>query len=182
MERLIAPIGVGLLSLVLLAGTSVIAGEADMARGARLYSDNCARCHNLRAPSEHDDRDWPTVITHMRVVAGLPGDQARAILAFLQANNNPRRPEAAARRAPQSRALSGEELIARYGCQGCHVIDGEGGSVGPSLDTVFERREADWVRSQIRDPKSHNPATAMPDFGLSPEQANAIIRALRGGE
>lgn len=182
MERIAALIFAALLSFALLAGSSVVAEEADMGRGARLYSDNCARCHNLRAPSEHDDRDWPTVITHMRIVAGIPGDQARAILAFLQANNNPRRPEKVARRVPERRTLSGEELIARYGCQGCHVIDGEGGAVGPSLDTVFERRETDWVRSQIVDPKSHNPATAMPDFGLSPRQADAIIGALRDGE
>lgn len=182
MERIAAPSFAVLLSLVLLAGPSVLAEEADMTRGARLYSDNCARCHNLRPPSEHDDRDWPTVVTHMRIVAGLPGDQARAILAFLQANNNPRRPERVARRVPERGPLSGEELIARYGCQGCHVIDGQGGQVGPSLDTVFERRDADWIRSQIVDPKSHNRATAMPDFGLSPRQADAIIGALRDGE
>lgn len=118
----------------------------------------------------------------MRIVAGLPGDQARDILAFLQASNNPEpRSQSAAQAAPGG-SLSGDGLIAQYGCAGCHVIDGQGGRVGPSLDDVFERRDAEWIRVQLRDPRSHKRATAMPDFGLSDAEVEAIVRALREGQ
>ncbi len=63
--------------------------SGDWIRGAKYYSDNCARCHNARAPTEHRDRDWSIIITHMRITAGLPGQQARDIYAFMAASNNP---------------------------------------------------------------------------------------------
>lgn len=63
--------------------------SGDWIRGAKYYSDNCGRCHNPRAPTEHLDRDWSIIITHMRITAGLPGQQARDIYAFMAASNNP---------------------------------------------------------------------------------------------
>ncbi len=115
----------------------------DPARGAKLYSANCGRCHNLRAATELGDLEWAIVVTHMRVTAGLPGDQARDIEAFLQASNNPVRlalPPVAA--GPDA---SGDELIDRYACRGCHVIHGQGGTAGPALDDLFERRDETWI-------------------------------------
>ena len=47
-------------------------------------------------------------------------------------------------------------------CLDCHTIKGEGGAVGPNLTTVGSRRTRDYLVQQIKDPKSHNPDTAMP--------------------
>lgn len=52
--------------------------------GARLWADNCIRCHNLRPPESLTDSQWEVVIHHMRVRANLTADEHRAILAFLQ--------------------------------------------------------------------------------------------------
>jgi len=57
------------------------------ARGAKAWADNCARCHNMRDPGEYRDTLWRPVVAHMRVRAGLTGQQARDILTFLQASN-----------------------------------------------------------------------------------------------
>lgn len=57
------------------------------ARGAQTWADNCARCHNMRSPKELRDEQWRAVMAHMRVRAGLTGDEARDILAFLQGSN-----------------------------------------------------------------------------------------------
>ncbi len=57
------------------------------ARGAQTWADNCARCHNMRDPKELRDDQWRTVVSHMRVRAGLTGQEARDILAFLQGSN-----------------------------------------------------------------------------------------------
>jgi mono/diheme cytochrome c family protein len=60
---------------------------AAFARGAKAWADNCARCHNLRDPKELRDDQWKPVVTHMRIRAGLTGQEARDILLFLQGSN-----------------------------------------------------------------------------------------------
>ena len=59
-----------------------------LARGARSWSRECGRCHNLRSPSELSDEEWDVSVTHMRVRANIPGDEAEDIIAFLKASNN----------------------------------------------------------------------------------------------
>lgn len=59
----------------------------DMGRGAKLWADNCARCHNMHDPKEFRDDQWRVIVTHMRVRAGFTGQDTRDILTFLQAGN-----------------------------------------------------------------------------------------------
>lgn len=59
----------------------------DFASGARSWAQNCARCHNMRDPNEFRDDIWKPIVTHMRVRAGLTGQEARDILEFLQRSN-----------------------------------------------------------------------------------------------
>lgn len=62
-------------------------GAAQFARGAQTWADNCSRCHNMRAPKELRDDQWRAAVTHMRVRGNLTGQEARDVLAFLQASN-----------------------------------------------------------------------------------------------
>ena len=55
--------------------------------GARLWAQNCIRCHNIRTPASLSDRQWQIVMHHMRVRANLTGEQHESILRFLQAAN-----------------------------------------------------------------------------------------------
>ena len=55
--------------------------------GALLWSQNCARCHNLRNPLERSDREWSAIVHQMRVRANLTAEENRLILRFLQAAN-----------------------------------------------------------------------------------------------
>ncbi len=169
-------------SLLLTAATPTrVAGDevrGDVGRGARFYSDNCARCHNARPPFEHRDREWSIIIVHMRVAAGLPGSHARDIEAFLRASNNPPRSVREPPSVPTS-TLSGTQLVTQYGCKGCHVIGGTGGLVGPGLDTVFKRRDESWIRTQIAYPRQHKPDSVMPEFGLTGAEIDAIMDVLR---
>jgi cytochrome c5 len=57
------------------------------ARGAQSWANNCARCHNMRDPKELRDDQWRAAVGHMRVRAGLTGQEARDILVFLQGSN-----------------------------------------------------------------------------------------------
>jgi len=57
------------------------------ARGAKAWADNCGRCHNLRNPKEFNDAQWKVIVSHMRLRAGLTGQEARDVLKFLQGGN-----------------------------------------------------------------------------------------------
>ena len=52
--------------------------------GAELYQIDCNRCHAERYPTEFAPAQWKTIVTHMRVRAGLPAAQAREIIKYLQ--------------------------------------------------------------------------------------------------
>ncbi|HEY9202507.1 MAG TPA: cytochrome c [Gammaproteobacteria bacterium] len=75
----------------LLISTTAMGGDfpeqGDMARGAKAWSDNCMRCHNLRDSNELRDDQWITTVFHMRVRGGLTGQETRDILTFLQNSN-----------------------------------------------------------------------------------------------
>ncbi len=62
-------------------------GDDNLRAGALLWSQNCARCHNLRNPRERSDRQWDIIVHHMRVRGNLTAEEHRLILAFLQASN-----------------------------------------------------------------------------------------------
>lgn len=77
---------VALIGLLQPPAASAQQGER-VAEGARLYGQTCTRCHNPRPPTERTDRDWTTVMGHMRTRANLSKSDTRAILTFLQATN-----------------------------------------------------------------------------------------------
>ena len=61
--------------------------SAVVAPGARLWEQNCIRCHNPRTPASLSDTQWSVVMHHMRVRAGLTAEEHESILRFLQAAN-----------------------------------------------------------------------------------------------
>ncbi len=196
--RVGSPAGVGLAVLALLlwpaAGLSQQAAESEVAAGAKVYGDMCGRCHRPRSPLERTDRDWVTIINHMRVRANLTGKQTRAVLQFLQATNSSPAEAvplpAAAPAAGSPRTFSnviatdaasiarGKALVAEKACVGCHVVGAQGGQVGPSLNGVLKRRTAAFVRQKLTDPSFNNPTSMMPNFGLTAEEIDAIVAYL----
>ncbi len=102
----------------------------DFARGSQAWAQNCSRCHNIRAPGELRDDQWLTTVFHMRVRAGLTGQEARDILTFLQTSNvsftpgEPARPDES-----HASALSGQEIYQQT-CIACHGADGTGAFAG----------------------------------------------------
>jgi len=74
----------------------------------------------------------------------------------------------------------GKEIFMREGCAGCHSFKGQGGSTGPDLTSVGQRRSDIWIMSQIKNPKSHNPDSRMPEFAhLSLFERYAIVHYLK---
>jgi mono/diheme cytochrome c family protein len=84
-------------------------------------------------------------------------------------------------------AERGKELFQKVGCMGCHTVNGQGGKVGPDLSNEGNAGQSrQWLITQIRDPRVHDPQTAMPaSKGLSDRQVNdlaAYLESLKGGQ
>ncbi|AEC19469.1 putative cytochrome c [Pusillimonas sp. T7-7] len=83
------------------------------------------------------------------------------------------------------------QLIAEYGCVACHTVPGVKGPatmVGPPLEKLALRgyiggvlpNTADNLVRWLLDPPAIDPKTAMPDMGLSNEDARDIAAYLLG--
>lgn len=59
-------------------------------------------------------------------------------------------------------------------CLGCHSLNGEGGTIGPDLTTVRERRSAAYIASMVSNPQAVVPGAAMPRIRM-PESARELI-------
>ncbi len=146
--------------------------------GAQVYNDNCARCHSPRAPAEFSDSTWEVIIHHMHTRGYLTERERVSVLRFLQENNRTARARPAALKPAMKKNGSPEALIAQYGCKGCHVIGGSGGTIGPVLDTVFQRRDEKFIMQKLTDPKVDNPRSVMPLFNLSEADKKNIVKFL----
>jgi cytochrome c2 len=80
---------------------------------------------------------------------------------------------------------AGRAALLRYGCGGCHRIQGVSGATGkvaPDLSGLAQRsfiagrtvNQPDMLIRWIRDPRSIDPHTAMPDLGVNEAEARDI--------
>jgi hypothetical protein len=60
------------------------------ALGAKVFAENCGRCHNAPDPATHSRREWVAISLHMRVFADLSQDEQRRVLMFLRTYNTAR--------------------------------------------------------------------------------------------
>lgn len=161
------------------------AQTGSLAEGARTYGRLCGSCHNARSPLERSDRDWVTVINHMRVRANMTGQQVRDVLAFVQGTNEDPAgvtmlpPTVRAQGLDQMEAVQqGKRLVEEKACLGCHVVGAEGGNIGPSLNGVTGRRGVDYVQKKLADPTFDRETSMMPNFGLTEEEIGWILAYL----
>jgi nitric oxide reductase subunit C len=55
-------------------------------------------------------------------------------------------------------------LVSQENCLACHSLGGEGGDVGPRLEWIGGRRDADWIARYLANPQAISPGTRMPAF------------------
>jgi len=163
-------------SLVLIGQQSLIAsGSESAAEGARLYNENCARCHNPRAVQEFTEENWSVIMPHMRERAHLTGGESRAIENFIAVTLTA---EKARGLVESSDHLAVPDLIAKFACKGCHQLNNEGGNIGPALDGISDRRDKSYITRKLLEPTFDNRASAMPRFPLTESDAARIAEYL----
>lgn len=74
--------------------------------------------------------------------------------------------------------LRSNPVVLDKSCTSCHTIGTNGGTVGPVLNQVANRRTTDWLRTWLRDPSAVKPGTKMPNFELSNREIETVVTDL----
>jgi nitric oxide reductase subunit C len=87
-------------------------------------------------------------------------------------------PAAAAAVASASAGAAPPPAVFGQICVACHALGGRGGQVGPALDGVGARLDADYLRRWIANPPAVKPDTKMPKLPLSEGQLDELVAFL----
>jgi cytochrome c2 len=90
---------------------------------------------------------------------------------------------------PFGDAARGKSVLAKYGCTSCHAIpgvQGPRGMVGPPLDHIASRQiiagkypnSPELMAKWMQDPQAMDPGNAMPNLGVTPQDARDITAFL----
>lgn len=63
-------------------------------------------------------------------------------------------------------------------CVACHSLQGSGGAVGPALDGIGSRRDADFLTRWLKDPAGVKSDSKMPKLPLTDEQIQELVAYL----
>ena len=145
--------------------SGVARAQDDISAGERLFHLHCAECHGptgqggygpdlTRGEYRHGSTDDGLLHT---IATGVPGTrmpatslsdhQLREIVAYVRSLAGGVRVEIG------GDAQAGEKLFAgKGGCTKCHMIRGEGGSLGPDLTHIGSQRAPNHLRTSILQP------------------------------
>ncbi len=174
----------GGLLVTLLIGTWPASAQSttELEKGKQLFLGMCSRCHGVGGGGGEGPNLNRPVLSH------APDDQA---LAAVIRDGIPDRGMPKVRRFTDAelhamviyiRSLSqntavaitgdlekGRAIYQRSGCSSCHIINGEGGSLGPELTSIGAHRAPDYLRVAIVDPAATLPrgVMAFPGHGFN---------------
>lgn len=138
----------------------------DVAAGGRIYRSHCAECHGLngeggRGPDltsgvfRHGSDDEDLLNTIMDGVQGteMPGiymeeQQAWQIVSYVRSLSGGK-----PKQAPTKKVAAGEAVFrGKGGCLQCHMVNGEGGRMGPDLSDIGGKRASVFLRTALLEP------------------------------
>jgi putative heme-binding domain-containing protein len=147
----------------------------DVAAGGRIYRSHCAECHGLkgeggRGPNLttgeflHGSSDQALARTIQRGIPGteMPGiyhegRQVAQVVAFVRSLSGTAAPVPV--RGDPSK---GEALYRKHGCAVCHMVNGDGGRLGPDLSYIGSARMPADLRESILRPEARVAAPWFP--------------------
>jgi len=174
----------GGLLLVLSIGTCSASAQSatELEKGKQLFLGMCSRCHgveggggegpNLNRPvlsHAPDDQALTAVIRDGIPDRGMPklrrftDAELHAMVIYIRSLSQ--NTTAAVTGNPQK----GRAIYQRSGCSSCHIVNGEGGSLGPELTSIGAHRAPDYLRQAIVDPAATLPrgVMAFPGHGFN---------------
>jgi cytochrome c oxidase cbb3-type subunit 3 len=165
-----------MLASVFVLAMLVAQSPADVQKGKQLFEGLCADCHgfdgtgargpNLNRPvltRAQDDDALRAIIRDGLPDRGMPrvrrttDNELSQLVAYVRSLGRAKPSAVAA-----GNAQKGSAVYQRSGCASCHVVKGEGGTVGPELTTIGVLRGADYLRQAILDPGAALPHSTQP--------------------
>ncbi|RMD96773.1 MAG: hypothetical protein D6814_10785, partial [Calditrichaeota bacterium] len=70
-------------------------------------------------------------------------------------------------------------IVQKKNCITCHTIGKSGGTVGPILNQVANRRTEAWLRKWLKNPNSLKPSTKMPNFQFNDQELNQLVADMK---
>ncbi|CAN5801325.1 hypothetical protein BH10BAC2_BH10BAC2_40920 [soil metagenome] len=151
---------------------SVAANLPDsVAAGKILFEAACVRCHGMDAsgltgPSlkrpklkhVNDIASFINVVEFGIIGTGMPSNWAisdsdcHQLYAYINYLKNQ------GKETPKGDSAAGSKVYASAGCASCHIMHGEGNSIGPELSEIGASRNAAYLKQAIIDP-----AIALPE-------------------
>ena len=113
---------------------------------------------------------------HEIVRDAITGTEVQAILNFMEIAATPAK--AVKVIEPVTIAVDPREVLTRYGCQGCHQVQGAGGTLGPSLDSVISDRGKAFFLRKVKEPQFNNASSAMPQMPITDEELEVLAEFL----
>lgn len=137
-------------------------------QGKSLFEQNCSTCHGIDATGEDGpdlhgvpgtlgDGAVEGIIQHGIRGSAMPGfaelkpQDAADIVAFLHTFDT------STAGAVSGDPKAGQALFQSSGCSGCHMVDGQGGSVGPDLSRIGDMRGPASLKERLVDPGANLP-------------------------
>ena len=77
-----------------------------------------------------------------------------------------------------AQVAKGEKVYLEKKCAICHAIRGTGGKAGPELNAEGAKREAQWLKTFMKDPKVLVPKAKMMPFKGGDEELEALVEYL----
>jgi len=74
--------------------------------------------------------------------------------------------------------LRGRDVFKANKCMRCHSIEGEGGRLGQDLSYVGSRREAAWLQTFLKGPRSVTPQGKHPPFKGTDQEREELVTYL----
>ena len=147
------------------AGQACAAQASDLDRGKSLFDNLCVVCHGaagagamapaLNRPvlrSAPDDQALRRIISEGIPERGMPRprrtteNELQALVGYLRSLGRVQRPPL------PGNAERGAAQYARLGCSSCHIVNGQGGNLGPELTIIGRLRGPDYLRQAVSSP------------------------------
>lgn len=160
--------------------------KEEVAQGERIYKAQCALCHGIDGAGGTGPSLQHPVLTRARdnaslysvIRGGVPGrmpgswlseGETWQVAGYVRALGKVEAGEIT------GDVSQGQRVYEARGCAGCHIISGEGGSLGPDLTTIGDTRGPRHLRESLVEP-----GAALPEGSLLIAAVTADRKEIQG--